>query len=161
MWGDLALVATAVAFGVGSSLLPMLLNAEAYVVLLGTLTSSEVFLFWLVVALSVGTMLGKVVVFDLVRKGRQKLTRKERKPSSRRVVMAARRVNDVLLGLLDHRHLGGATVFASSAFMMPPLAVVTVLAGASRQPMWLFALMVFVGRTLQYLAIAFLLHHVF
>ena len=41
-----------------------------------------------------------------------------------------------------------------------PLAVVTILAGASRQPRSLFLLMVFVGRTAQFLAIAYLVHGV-
>ena len=50
--GDLALVATAFAFGVGSSILPVFLNAEAYVIVLGTLTESPVFLFWLIMAVA-------------------------------------------------------------------------------------------------------------
>ena len=41
---------------------------------------------------------------------------------------------------------------------MPPLAIVTLLAGASKQPQWLFLTMVFIGRLIQFLAIAFLLH---
>jgi membrane protein YqaA with SNARE-associated domain len=38
------------------------------------------------------------------------------------------------------------------------LAIVTITAGASRQPLWLFLAMVFVGRTTQLLTIAFLVH---
>ncbi|MDF1704076.1 MAG: VTT domain-containing protein [Aeromicrobium sp.] len=159
--GDLALVATAFAFGVGSSILPVFLNAEAYVIVLGTLTESPVFLFWLIMALSVGTVLGKVVVFDLARKGRRRLSRREREPGPprNRFTARVRTFSNWLLGLLDRPYLGATTVFVSSAFMVPPLAIVSILAGASRQPMWLFSLMVFIGRTLQYLAIAFVLHH--
>ncbi len=155
------LVATAFAFGVGSSLLPIFLNAEAYVIVLGTLTESPVYLFWLIMSLSIGTVLGKMVVFDLARKGRRRLGRRENKPPRNQFVVRLRQFSDWMLGLLDRRYVGGATVFASSALMVPPLAIVTILAGASRQPLWLFSTMVFVGRTLQYLAIAFLLHSTF
>ncbi|EFQ83014.1 hypothetical protein HMPREF0063_12223 [Aeromicrobium marinum DSM 15272] len=159
--GDLALLATAFAFGVGSSLLPMFLNAEVYVVALGTLTSSRVFLFWLVMALSVGTVIGKAVVFDLARRGASKFRSVERKPPRNRFMLRVRRFSDWMLGLLDRPYLGAATVFVSSALMVPPLAVVTIIAGMSRQPLWLFLAMVFVGRTLQYLVLAFLLHAAF
>ncbi|GAA1727067.1 VTT domain-containing protein [Aeromicrobium alkaliterrae] len=166
--GDLALVATAFAFGVGSSLLPMFLNAEAYVIALGALTENPVFLFWLIMSLSVGTVLGKMFVFDLARKGRRRLSQRDREREGRRDATVPRgrfrtglrRFSNWMLGLLDRPYLGATTVFASSALMVPPLAIVTILAGASRQPLWLFSLMVFIGRTLQYLAIAFLLHHV-
>jgi membrane protein YqaA with SNARE-associated domain len=156
--GDLLLAATAFAFGIGSSLLPMFLNAEVYVVALAGLTESPVFLFWLVMALSVGTVIGKMIVFDLARKGRQRLSRRERKEPRNRFTARVREFSDWMLGLLDRPYLGATTVFVSSAFMVPPLAIVTILAGASRQPLWLFSTMVFVGRTLQYLAIAFVLH---
>jgi membrane protein YqaA with SNARE-associated domain len=43
---------------------------------------------------------------------------------------------------------------------VPPLAIVTILAGASKQPQWLFLTCVFTGRLIQFLAIAFLLHQV-
>lgn len=155
--GDLALIAAAFAFGIGSSLLPMFLNAEVYVVSLGTLTSDQWFLFWLVMALSIGTVLGKVVVFDLSRRGRKKYL-VDRKPPRNRMTASVRRFSDWMLGLLDRPYLGAATVFVSSTFMVPPLMIVTVVAGLSRQPMWLFLLMVFIGRTIQYLAIAFVLH---
>ncbi len=158
--GELALAATAFAFGVGSSLLPMFLNAEAYVLALGALTESRVFLIWLIAALSVGTVIGKMLVFELARKGRQRLTRRERREPRHRITLRFRQFSEWMLGLLDRPYLGAATVFVSSAFMVPPLAIVTILAGASRQPLWLFSLMVLIGRTLQYLAIALLLHSV-
>lgn len=157
--GDLALVATAFAFGVASSILPVFLNAEAYVIVLGTLTESPVFLFWLIMSLSVGTVLGKVVVFDLARKGRRRLSKGEPKPPRNKFTARVRVFSDWMLELLNRPYLGATTVFVSSAFLVPPLAIVAILAGASRQPMWLFSLMVFLGRTLQYLAIAFVLHH--
>jgi membrane protein YqaA with SNARE-associated domain len=62
--------------------------------------------------------------------------------------------------LLDRPYSGGVTAFMSSLIGVPPLAIVTILAGASRQPQWLFLSTVFVGRLIQFLAIAFLLHQV-
>lgn len=156
--GDLALIATAFAFGVGSSVLPVFLNAEVYVVGLGTLTSEADFLFWLVMSLSVGTVLGKAVVFDLVRRGKRKFDRIERPPPRNRFTASVRRISDVMLGWLERPYLGATTVFVSSALMLPPLAVVTIIAGMSKQPLWVFLTMVFIGRTLQYLAVAFVLH---
>ena len=63
-----------------------------------------------------------------------------------------------MLTLLGHRYLGSATVLVASSTGVPPLAVVTVLAAASRQPLWLFLLMVGIGRTSQFLALAYLVH---
>lgn len=63
-----------------------------------------------------------------------------------------------LIALLEHRYGGGVTVFLSSLLGVPPLAIVTILAGASKQPRWLFLTMVFIGRLLQFLALAFILH---
>ena len=71
-----------------------------------------------------------------------------------------RRWGDRLLALLSHRYLGSATVLVSSATAIPPLAVVTVLAAASRQPLWLFLVMVGIGRTSQFMALAFVVHSV-
>lgn len=61
--------------------------------------------------------------------------------------------------LLSHPYLGSATVLVSSLTSVPPLAVVTVLAAASRQPLWLFLLMVAIGRTVQFLALAFVVNN--
>ena len=38
------------------------------------------------------------------------------------------------------------------------ISFVTIIAGASKQPQWLFLTMVFAGRLIQFLAIAFVLH---
>ena len=90
---------------------------------------------------------------------------KVRRPADRhepthRVTKAVRRWGDRLLTLLSHRYLGSATVLVSSSTGVPPLAVVTVLAAASRQLLWLCLLMVAIGRTSQFLALAYLVHSV-
>ena len=159
--GDLALLGVlgaAFAFGVGSALLPVFLNAEAYVVAMGALVNTRVDLVFAILALSIGTLVGKVFVFELARKGSSKIRSVDRKPSRNAFFAKVRQFSDWLLSLLDRPYEGALTVLMSSLFGIPPLAVVTVMAGASRQPRWLFLLMVFIGRTAQFLVIAFLVH---
>lgn len=158
--GDLALLGAAFAFGIGSALLPVLLNAELYVVGMGAFVP-ESLLFITILSLGIGTVVGKAVVFDLVRRGSSRVRRTvERKPPRNRFTAWMREIGDRLLKLLDRPYLGAATVLASSLTGVPPLAVVTILAGASRQPMSLFLLMVFIGRTAQFLALAYVVHGV-
>lgn len=160
--GELALFAAAFAFGIGSGILPVILNAEVYVVSMGALVPQPTLLFVLL-CLGLGTVVGKAIVFETVRRGSTRL--KVKRPSERpepknRLTKALRRGGDRTLTLLSHRYLGSATVLLSSATGVPPLAVVTVLAAASRQPLWLFLIMVGIGRTSQFMALAFLVHHV-
>lgn len=158
--GELVLWATAFVFGIGSGLLPIFLNAEAYVIALGSLVESKPSLVIAIVALGIGTVVGKVVVFELARRGSRKYRRVERREPRNRLTAGLRRTGDRMLKLLEHQYLGSATVLASSATGVPPLAVVAVMAGMARQPLWLFSLMVFCGRTTQFLAIALILHGV-
>jgi membrane protein YqaA with SNARE-associated domain len=159
--GDAALLGVlgaAFAFGVGSAVLPVFLNAEAYVVATGALVDSRTDLVLAILALSIGTIVGKVFVFELARKGSSKIRNVDRKPSRNAFFAKVRELSDWLLSLLDRRYEGALTVLVSSLFGIPPLAVVTVIAGASKQPRWIFLSMVFIGRTAQFLAIAFLVH---
>ncbi|MBC7593486.1 MAG: VTT domain-containing protein [Kineosporiaceae bacterium] len=159
--GNLALLGVlgaAFAFGVGSALLPVFLNAELYVGTMGALVTDALELVFAILALSIGTVIGKVFVFELARKGSSKIRSVDRKPSRNAFFVKVRQISDWLLSLLDRRYEGALTVLVSSMFGIPPLAVVTVMAGASKQPLWLFLLMVFIGRTAQFLAIAFVVH---
>src|SRR5699024_3965601 len=63
-----------------------------------------------------------------------------------------------MLGLLDRPYLGSITVMSSCLFGVSPLAIVTIMSGASNQPRWLVLNMVFIGRTIQFLAIAYVIH---
>ncbi|MGA9102711.1 hypothetical protein [Aeromicrobium sp.] len=160
MGGDLALIGAAFAFGVGSALLPVLLNAELYVIGMGAFVPKSL-LALAILSLGVGTVIGKAIVFELVRRGSSKVRKTvDRKPPRNSFTAFMRRVGDRLLKLIDRPYLGAATVLASSLTGVPPLAVVTILAGASRQPRSLFLLMVFIGRTSQFLALAFIVHGV-
>jgi membrane protein YqaA with SNARE-associated domain len=162
MGGDLILqLLGAFAWGIGSALLPIFVNAELYVGALGATVDSRINLVLIILSLVIATTIGKAFVFQLARRGARRVQSSvERKPPRNRFFAGLRKVSDWLLGLLDRPYLGALTAFASSLTGMPPLAIVTIVAGASRQPQWLFLTAVFVGRMIQFLAIAFLLHQV-
>lgn len=163
-----------VAVGVGAALVPMFVNAEVYIVALAANIDSRSLLAFLIVVHVAATTVGKAFVFQLARVGTERLKVVEPKPprttvgrwwqtlrsrySRTRFAAWMRRLSNRLIALLDHRYGGGVTVFFSSLLGVPPLAIVTILAGASKQPRWLFLTMVFIGRLLQFLAIAFVLH---
>lgn len=155
---DLAILGAALAFGIGSAVFP-LLNAEAYVVGLGALVQTSWILLLAVVALTVGTVLGKAIVFVLVRRGseRFRVDPEERRPPRTAFTAWLRRTGDLMLALLDRPVAGALVVFASSLLSVPPLAVVTFVAALSRQRLAVFLMMVLVGRGLQYLALAFVI----
>ncbi len=177
MGGDeLALIGAAIAVGLGAAVLPVFVNAEVYVVAIGATVNSRPFLALLILIHVIATTIGKAFVFQLARKGTNKIRMVEPRPPSNavsawtrrtghrfaqtRFAKALSRANDWLLTLLDRRYSGGLTAFVSSLTGIPPLAIVTILAGASKQPQWLFLTMVFLGRLIQFLAIAFLLHQI-
>jgi membrane protein YqaA with SNARE-associated domain len=159
MGGDLALFGAAFAVGIGSALLPIFINAEIFVGSLGATVDSRLILVLAILSLVIATVIGKAFVFQLARTGSRKIrSTVERKPPRNRFFAQVRRLSDWLLTLLDRPYAGAITAFASSLTGIPPLAIVTIIAGASKQPMWLFLTMVFIGRMIQFLAIAFLLH---
>ena len=173
---ELALIGAAIAVGIGAALLPVFVNAEVYVVTMGATVNSKPFLALLILIHVAATTVGKAFVFQLARKGTNKIRMVNPKPPRNRVAAMSRRVghrfaqtrfakwvkkaSDWLLSLLDRPYSGGLTAFMSSLIGIPPLAIVTILAGASKQPQWLFLTTVFTGRLIQFLAIAFLLHQV-
>lgn len=160
--GAAALFGTAFAFGVGSGVLPVVLNAEVYVVGLGAFVPHPRLLF-AILSLGAGTVVGKAIVFQAIRTGSSRFKVRqppERRPPRNRMTKAVRQWSDRMLALLSHRYLGSATILASALTGIPPLAAVTVLAAASRQPLWRFLLLVGVGRTTQFLLLAFLVHKV-
>lgn len=159
--GDLGIYGAALAFGFVSAVFP-LFNAEAYVVGLGGLVSGTWRLVIAIMALTIGTVLGKAVVFVLVRRGSERFRgdSEERRPPRTRLGGWLRRMGDSMLTVMDRPIPGAATVLASSLLAVPPLAVVSIVAALSHQRLATFLSMVLLGRTVQYLAIAFVIHHV-
>lgn len=160
MGGDLALFGAAFAVGIGSALLPVFVNAELFVGGLGATVNSRLTLVITIISLVIATTIGKAFVFHLARQGSRKIRSVERKPPRNAFFAWIRKVSNWLLSLLDRPYAGALTAFVSSLTGVPPLAIVTIMAGASKQPQWLFLTMVFAGRLIQFLAIAFLFHQV-
>lgn len=134
-------ILTALAMGVGSALLPFL-NAEAYAVVAAVAAPTM----GVVVALAVGQTIGKVVLFESARRGAARWTPKD--PSTRRSRWLAR-----VAPWLQSPRTGPPVVLASAALGLPPLAIVSVAAGASGQRRLVFASLVLVGRLARFAAI--------
>lgn len=131
----------AVAAGLGSALLP-LVNAEAYAVAAsGRVAAPLVPL--LVLALAAGQTAGKLVLFESARRGLGRFTRRHR-PS---------RWTERVRGWLRRDRTGAPLVLAAASVGLPPLAVVSLAAGAAGQRRWLFGTLCLVGRTARFAAI--------
>ncbi|MFT4188000.1 MAG: VTT domain-containing protein [Aeromicrobium sp.] len=150
---ELGVLLAAFGFGIASATIPVF-NAEAYVVA-NVVAFGPAMAVGMVTALSVGTTIGKVIVFHGGRSGKEFVgRRREQKPATGPVRRWLRRVNDMLMSWLEHRFLGAVTVLAASFVGVPPLLLVAFVAGMSRQNVWLFAAAVFVGRVARFGLIA-------
>lgn len=132
---------------IASALLP-LINLEAYLVGLAALSSEQ--RIWLLAAVGgAGQMLGKVVWYYLganaLRWGW--IRRKVEKPKAQaKLELWRERTHERPL-------LGAAALFVSASAGVPPLAVMAVLAGQLRTSLTIFVPVVFVGRTLRFVAV--------
>ncbi len=137
-WGLAAVI------GVVSALIP-LVNAEAYAVLAATRTRPAA-VGAVVVALAAGQTVGKLVLFEAARRGSGPLhARLARKGEGR-----AARWHGRVCGLMTRRRTGLPTVLVSAAVGLPPLALVSLVAGASRQRRWEFGAVCLVGRAARF-----------
>ena len=120
----------AVATGLASALVP-LVNAEAYAVLAGGRVPGALVPL-LVLALAAGQTAGKLVLFESARRGAGRWAAK----------------------LADSRWAGRATgpavVLGSATLGLPPLAIVSLAAGAAGQTRWTFGVLCLVGRTVRF-----------
>lgn len=136
------------AVGAGSALVPVL-NAEAYaVVAAGSATP------WLGLALAgalaVGQTCGKLVLFEAGRRGSGRLPGRlaERWRHARPSRWSGR-----VSGWLSGRVSGAATVLSAAVTGLPPLAVVSVAAGAAGQRRTTFACWCLAGRVVRFAAL--------
>ena len=132
--------------GAASALVP-LVNAEVYAVASAGRDSPGAALV-VVVALAVGQTAGKLVLFEAARRGSGRFTARHAPRSAR-----ARRWADRTKLALRSRRTGHPLVLASAALGLPPLAVVSLAAGASGQRRWEFAVVCLVGRTARFAAL--------
>jgi membrane protein YqaA with SNARE-associated domain len=142
-------IAMAAATGAASALVP-LVNAEAYA-LVAAARPGPVPAWTLVLALALGQTMGKLVLFESARRGAtawlDRLHRGGRRPGR-----ASRWSGRVSAGLRSRR-AGPAIVLASASLGLPPLAVVSVAAGAAGQRRAVFGLTCLVGRTARFAAL--------
>ena len=137
----------AAAAGVVSALLPIV-NAEAYALLAAARTHGVVSVA-VVLALAMGQTIGKLVLFGAARRGSGRLHERLR----RRGVGRAARRHDCVCGLMTRRRTGLPTVLASAAVGLPPLALVSLVAGASAQRRWEFGTICLLGRSARFAAL--------
>lgn len=147
------LVAALSAVGVGfvSALVPVV-NAEL-VLLSVTVSSSTTTVVVVAVAVAVGQTCGKLVIFECARRtlrGRRWswFTRRSHAPKRPTEGWQARAV-----GLLESRGSGNAVVLASASVGLPPLLLVSAVAGAAPMRRIDFTVCCLVGRSARFLLI--------
>jgi len=156
-WAELGMLLTSVGFGVLSAIVP-LANAEAYVVASQMArTAAPV---WIALGVGTGQTIGKVILFYGVRRGREfPLVRHGRAVARHQTVgpvrARLRRVLTTLLALVGRRRWGLPITFVAAVVGVPPLYAVALLAGATTMPLRYFAPVVFLGRVLRFLLVAY------
>jgi membrane protein YqaA with SNARE-associated domain len=138
----------AAAVGVVSALLPIV-SAEAYALLAAARTHGVVAMA-VVLALAAGQTIGKLVLFQTARRGSGRLQAR----LCRRGEGRAARWQNRVCGLMTRRRTGLPTVLASAAVGLPPLALVSLVAGASAQRRWEFGTVCLAGRVARFAALA-------
>ena len=130
----------ALVYGVVSALVPVV-NAEAYALVLAGRTQPTLAVL-VVLARAAGQTVGKLVLFEAAKRGSGRL---ERRFANRREGRAARWA-DRIRDSLRSRRTGLPMVLASAALGVPPLAAVSLAAGAAGQRRWEFGALCLVGR---------------
>lgn len=134
-------------FGLGSAIVPVF-NAEAYAAVIGA-REPIVVAIAVAVALALGQTAGKLLLFEAARRGGPRLnkfTRRARHQPSRWTERAR--------SVLDRKRTGVPLVLASSSLGLPPLAVVALAAGSSRQSRIVFAVVCLLGRTARFAVVS-------
>jgi membrane protein YqaA with SNARE-associated domain len=128
------------AYGAASALVP-LLNAEAFAVISGARTAPLTAVA-LVLALALGQTAGKLAMFEAARRGSARFVRRFAARGGSRTARWAARI-DIALAT---RRTGLPLVLTASSLGVPPLAAVSIAAGASSQRRWEFAAACLTGR---------------
>ncbi len=134
-----------VGVGAGSALLP-LINAEAYVLAAATRMHGPQLAID-VLAVAVGQTAGKLVLFEGARRGTAHVRKPRRSTDGRQWTERARQA-------LASTRTGIPLVLTSAAVGLPPLAVVSIAAGAAGQRRWHFTVTCLLGRAARFAALA-------
>lgn len=147
---------TSLGFGVLSAIFPFA-NAEAYVAF--SQVSAVAGALPVAVGVGVGQTIGKLMLFQGVRQGRQTSVfhRRHERMRDRQVGPTrarARRLLRHLLVLVGTKRWGLPVVFLAALLGLPPLYAVALLAGATKMRCLWFVLVVLVGRLGRFLLVA-------
>ena len=134
----------ALLFGTVSALVPVV-NAEAYALVVAGRTQPAVAPV-VVVALATGQTIGKLALFEAARQGSGRLAARLAGRREGRAAAWRERIRTAL----GSRRTGLPMVLASAAVGVPPLAAVSLAAGASGQRRWEFGAVCLVGRVARF-----------
>ena len=150
-------VPVALAYGFGSAFLPFL-NAELFVAAAVAALANG--WWWPVLALSMGQTVGKCLMFLGARHGASWLERRRRRQEggpARELTGWRLRValwGRLMLELLDRPVQSFLVVLAAATIGIPPLAIVSVVAGTRKTPFAVFVTACTIGRAGRFLALA-------
>ena len=147
--GGLGSLGLAGATGLASALLPVV-NAEAYA-LVNAARPGPASVWPVVVALAVGQTAGKLVLFESARRGAVAWLSRLHRPGKQ--PRRAGRWTGRASTWLRSRWGGPAIVLSSAAVGLPPLAAVSLAAGAAGQRRVVFGVVCLVGRTARFAAL--------
>ena len=140
----------ALVYGAMSALVPVV-NAEAYALVAAGRSVTPVALL-VVVGLACGQTAGKLVLFEAARQGQGRFVRRRAEKAARGDKQA--RWAPRIARALRSRRTGHPLVLSAAVLGLPPLAAVSLAAGAAGQRRWEFALVCVVGRTVRFAALA-------
>lgn len=164
-WHLVIVFLASVGYGLLSSFVPVF-NSEVYIVAAQALgVAAEV---GTAIGVALGQTIGKTAIVLALRNGtripwlaRQVDTLRakadaphENKPVGR-VRSTIRRWSERLLAVIGDARWGGLVVFVSGACGIPPVFAVQFLVPATKMPVWVFAVALFLGRCILFLAVAF------
>lgn len=156
-WAEIGLLVTSVGYGTLSAVVPIA-NAEAYVA--ASQVARAAGPLWVALGIGTGQTIGKSLLFYGVRRGREfPLVRQHRAVARTRPVGPAqawlRSGLAQLLTLVGRKRWGLPITFVAAVVGLPPLYAVALLAGATTMRFGHFASIVFVGRVLRFLLVAY------
>lgn len=144
-----ASVVMAIGVGITSAIVP-LVNAETAAGAAGVKMSLGLAIA-VSIALAVGQTAGKICLFEAARKGAQVRAAKRKNDHAPKKPMPAWQQR--LLKRLDGRWEANSVVLLSAGAGVPPLAVVSIAAGAVQSRRLDFAICCLLGRTVRFLAV--------
>lgn len=156
-WAEIGLLLASVGYGTISAVVPIA-NAEAYVA--ASQVARAAGPVWVAVGIGTGQTIGKSILFYGVRRGREFPLVRHRRAVARAqpVGPVHARLRSALAGLLTlvgRKRWGLPITFVAAVVGLPPLYAVALLAGATKMRLGHFAGIVFVGRVLRFLLVAY------